>query len=245
MKTANVVQVDFSKPKALRLDDKVLLRDVWRALGEPRGDYSTWVVEKLEHYEKGSDFQTRKSEELNFIGKKVGRVEHVVTVQVALEIAANGHGETGHRVRRFFGECVRLLNETRPELVPTHTLPDAISADFLEQIAARMRAIEKQAQEDRKRALTSMGTAGGLAKTNSELRDRLGDGKNWLTVVAAQKRHPELASMTPAKLGALLRRASLEAGTGVRKVPDARWGEVNAYHTDIVVSVVQNAGEGQ
>ena len=122
----NIVKVDFTKPKALRLTDRVLLRDVWEALGKPRGDYSTWVTSKLTHYEKGSDFQTRKSEALNFLGKKLETTDHIATVQVVLEIVANGHGQTGHIVRRFFGECLRLLNVMCPDSVPSHTLPNTL-----------------------------------------------------------------------------------------------------------------------
>lgn len=224
---SNVIRIDFSKPQALRLDDQLVLREVWEALGQPRGEYQTWATERLEHYENGNDFQTRESDSLNFIGKKIGKVDHIVSVQVALEIAANGHGEVGHRVRRFFGECLRLLNETRPELVPTQTLPDVLSSDFLQQVTDRFRQLERDKAVADRRAFTAMGTAGGLAKANSQLRDRIGEGPRWLAASGVKARYGVELSET--SIGCRLKKFCVERGVEMQSVPHPRYGSVKSY----------------
>ena len=48
--------------------------------GQKGRDYR-FVKEKLEHYEKGSDFHVDKNVGMNNIGKNIESVEHVVTVE--------------------------------------------------------------------------------------------------------------------------------------------------------------------
>lgn len=124
---SNLIHIDFTKPTALKLDDQIVLRDMWKTLGEPHGRYDKWVERKLvEHYENGNDYKTDKKVLLN----NTEQIDHIVSIQTALEIAANGHGEMGNRVRKFFGACLRLLNEQ-------NTLPDPI--DVIEDLLGRFK----------------------------------------------------------------------------------------------------------
>ncbi len=115
-----VITVDFNTPRALNLDDKVSLRDIYKELVMRGGltgkdPFANWVKEKLSYYAENIDFfiVLEKSKSLNRNGKARASVAHeyYTSVQIAMEVLANGHGEIGHQMRRFMSGCVRLVNE--------------------------------------------------------------------------------------------------------------------------------------
>lgn len=108
-----VITVDFNTPRALNLDDTVSLRNIYKELVARGGltgkdPFANWVKEKLVYYAESIDYCSIL--EKSKIGNKPLR-EYYTTVQIAMEVLANGHGEVGHQMRRFMSGCVRLVNE--------------------------------------------------------------------------------------------------------------------------------------
>jgi hypothetical protein len=84
---------------------------------------------------------------------------------------------------------------------------------------------------------TSQVRNGSVTKENNklkgqiqDLKDTLGDGENYKSVLAGLKMFPELAGIDPSSLGKKLKKVSAEFGLKTISVPDSRYGSVNAYH---------------
>ena len=115
----SLIKIDFTKPRILQLDSELSLRDIYRRLVEIGGlssgtPFRDWVKEKLKYYQECRDFRVILRESSG--GRRAK--DYIATMQVAMEICANGHGEAGHEMRRFMSECVRLVNDTNPASLP-------------------------------------------------------------------------------------------------------------------------------
>ncbi len=111
---ANLVQIDFVNPKPIKLDDQVNLKDIFNILIEKgavseRTKYAHWIENKLRYYTENVDYYTsaKKSTRNGARGATIERV-HSTTIQVAMEVVANGHKEAGHQMRRYLTECLRM-----------------------------------------------------------------------------------------------------------------------------------------
>ncbi|SMF80631.1 hypothetical protein [Pseudobacteriovorax antillogorgiicola] len=114
---AEIVSVDFVNSKPINLDDKVNLRDIYQTLAEKGGiatsiDFNKWAHRKLQYYTENIDYFSFDKNVEREIGASY-RKEISTTVQVAMEIIANGHKEAGHEMRRFLTECIKLSMKER------------------------------------------------------------------------------------------------------------------------------------
>jgi phage anti-repressor protein len=110
----NIVTLDFKHAQPINLDDQVNLRDIFNVLVEKGAissnfDYNTWIARKLRYYTENTDYFTihKKVDRKSSRGSVVFK-DHTASVQVAMEIIANGHKEAGYEMRRFMTECIRL-----------------------------------------------------------------------------------------------------------------------------------------
>ena len=120
--SGNLVTIDFTTPMALRLDDQVSLRAIHAKLIEMGGlretsNFRDWVKKKLEYYTQDTDFTAEEKTSAVISGTYGDMpIEYYTSVQVAMEVVANGHKKAGHQMRHFMSECVRTVAENKIQL---------------------------------------------------------------------------------------------------------------------------------
>ncbi len=216
-KVSNVISIDFVNPKPLCLDDQVNLREIYEVLvakGAVSNNvlYATWVKRKLQYYTDNMDYFTitKKDNRKNTRGATISK-EHATTVQVAMEIIANGHKEAGHQMRRFLTNCLKLS-------ISKPTSPSDF-ADFMIEMANKLKKSES---------------------ANIALSEALGIATNWKSAVAWRKEFPELdiLSDTDKGLGIELSKRCKAMGFTRRKIEDSRWGHVWIYSREFIETIL-------
>ncbi len=183
-----------------------------------------------------------------------------MTVDTAKCIAMMSHTEEGDRVRAYFLECEKLVQENGLQ-VSLDQIPRFMTADFFQQVTDNFKRLEQERDEairtkayisDRKTA-TAMNTASLAVKSRNQvlelvkvkdetieqLNQRLGESEEWSTAVVAASRYPQLASLGQNRLGRLLAKKSREMGIEVRRAESERYPNgIGIYHRSVLEKVV-------
>jgi anti-repressor protein len=183
---------------------------------ESKQEFTTWVKARLQKYGfiEGTDF-------LINLSKSQGRpvTDYVLSLDTAKELAMVEANTKGQQARRYFIEAERALRAQT-------TLPASASqAELILQLAQqnvatekRLVAMEQQLAEVQAKALT----------TNT----------SYYTIAGYASLHRR--RITPTQANAYGRTAtalSKHCGREVDKIHDARYGQVNAYHVEVLKQV--------
>ena len=114
---------------------------------EVNRDFSTWITGRIDqfNFSHGEDFI---ADSIPQNGGKGGRplVEYFITIDMAKELAMVERNEQGKKVRKYFIECEKKLNDQSPAHILPQTFADALrlAADQQEVIQAQAAQIECQ-----------------------------------------------------------------------------------------------------
>lgn len=136
---------------------------------------------------------------------------------------------------------VRRLDELEKQVMPK-TLPEALRAYAneleMKELAMKQRdeAIKTKAWISDKKTATAMATASVAVRQAETLKDQIGESKTWKTVKAIPwlKDCFELSKPAYKAIGVQLSKISKALGLSPKKVPDTEWGNINAYHIDVI-----------
>lgn len=153
-------------------------------------------------------------------------IDHQITLGMAKEISMIQRTEKGKQARLYFIECEKQLRQQKqlPQNYKEALQALITSEEEKERIEReRDEAVRAKAYISDTKTATALGKVGGLTKENNRLRAKLDICANFMTVIEAQ-------SMTSKVIDwRRLRDYCLSYGLEIRKVPDERYGQVNAY----------------
>ena len=273
IRSSNLVTIDFTTQTQLNLDDQVSLRDMHKKLIErnglkPTSNFRDWVKKKLEHYNEYIDFI--KAEEKNS-ASITGQftTEYYTTVQIAMEILANGHGKAGHEMRKFMSGCVRCVAEdivdrhpklpfdiSDPDSVLTYAREVYVKEHTLRLVAEDQADKEKAAREEaerlrtkihKSRESTSTAKLGGLTASHNRLKEKIKlledrapvEEEIWKTAAGWKKVTPQLKRTSESELGRTLAKFFRTNSLEIRSIPDVKFGKLNIYSEDGVSKFVK------
>ncbi len=250
----NLIQIDFKTPIPIKLDDQVNLRDIFDVLVEKGAvaktlDFNKWASRKLTYYIENIDYLIFDKKVENS-GRGAPSKEITTTIQVAMEVIANGHKEAGHQMRRFLTECLRLSTEQQKPKDLSDLLIEAGNR-LKQEHALRIQAERDRAKIGDKKVATAMATASAAVrrlktseKTNEKLLAQLGEAKKWKTAIAWQNKYPQLAtvSKSDSALGRLFSKISRKWNFEIREIEDVRWGTVKVYEQSAALKILELYG---
>jgi anti-repressor protein len=193
----------------------VSARDLHSFLGS-RQEFTTWIKGRLQKYGfiEGTDF-------LINLSKSQGRpiTDYILSLDTAKELAMVEANAKGQQARRYFIEAERALR------AQSSTIPQLTTAEMILQLAQqsveaerRLVSLEQKVAETQARALI----------TNTD----------YYTIAGYASLHRR--RLTPKQANAYGRTAtalSKHCGCEVDKIHDARYGQVNAYHVEVLKQV--------
>jgi anti-repressor protein len=194
----------------------VSARDLHQFL-ESRQEFTTWIKDRLAKYGfiEGTDFLINLSRSPN----NRQTTEYVLSLDTAKELAMVEANAKGQQARRYFIEAERALR------AQTAATPQLTTAEMILQLAQqsveaerRLVSLEQQLEEVKAKALT----------TNT----------SYYTIAGYASLHRR--RLTPTQANAYGRTAtalSKHCGCEVDKIHDARYGQVNAYHVEVLKQV--------
>lgn len=217
-------------------------RELHAYLGN-RDHFSTWIADRTDQFgfAQGADFETY-SESSEKGGRP--RIEYVTTLDMAKELSMVERTSKGKEARQYFIECERRALQAANDPTPVAQLPhDYITAlEHLlvskrsEQLAIEQRdhAVATKSQIGGRREASAMARASVAVREVNRLKSELGRGQTHATVTAVER-------ATGQKSGSIdwrpLKKWSKEHGQASRSVPDARYGQVQAWPADAWGSV--------
>jgi len=178
-------------------------------------DFSTWVKDRIEkrRFIVNEDFTT-------ILGESTGgrpSKEYHLTIETAKMISMLENNDKGDEVRRYFIECEKKMKGELVSLSPAEL-------------------ILHQAQQlvDQEKRMSKMNNRIDLIEAHQTTRN-----EDWFTVAGyCSLKRIQVSQLQAADLGRRCAKLSRENGFGIESVPDARFGRVNIYHTDILEEIV-------
>ena len=205
IRSSNLITIDFTTPTKLNLDDQVSLRDLYERLLELHSidkatRFNDWVKRRIEFYVEDVDFIVVTHKEVTVDRHGFSRAsttkEYHTTVQIAMELLANGNGKAGHEMRQFMSACVRQVSESKvvegqqklpfdisdPDSILTYAREVYIKEHTLRLVAEDQADKEKAAREEaerlrnkihKSRESTSTAKLGGLTASHNRLKEKI------------------------------------------------------------------------
>lgn len=166
------------------LTKAVSARDLYAFL-EINRDFSTWITGRIDQFDfcHGEDFIASTIPQN---GGKGGRplIEYFITIDMAKELAMVERNDQGKKVRKYFIECEKKLQQQAPQFNIPQTLPEALrlAADLADQLAiAAPKVAVYELLADRKGDVSTTIVAKELGTTAIKLNKFLRDkGVKWL-----------------------------------------------------------------
>lgn len=192
--------------------------------------FKDWIARRITDYgfEEGLDFCSFLSESSGGRPAK----EYAITIDMAKELAMVERNDKGKQARMYFIECERLAKS----MAVTPALPQTLSAalrfaadqaDAREKAEAeRDHAVATKALIGSKREATAMATASAANREAGKLRNELGCGIRFATVIAVERaagRELDSQDWRP------LKKWCETNGIAPTEVPDKRYGFVKAW----------------
>lgn len=236
--------------QVLKIEEKeggintVNARDLHNFL-ESKQDYSTWIKNRIEQYDftQGVDFIQFH----NFVeSNSKARIEYYLTIDMAKELSMVEKNEKGKIARKYFIDIEKQFKQSKPkELSRLDILELAIQSekDRLRAIAARDEALATKAHISDKKTATALATASvavreknKVLKENEILKEQIGDAQNYKQVKSLSflKDYFILKPVVYQQIGKILTKISKEINQDIKMIPDTTYGEVKAYHIDVI-----------
>jgi len=220
--------------------NSVNARDLWKALDVKR-DFNAWMndtKEILETYEEGEDYirVTKDRNNKDVVVKKTLRlkgkqVDYIITLDMAKHIAMMSHTPKGKEVRKYFIQIEKQYRADKEK--EAQDLQEILNdTDKFLDMAIKLRdernkAIKEKAWIGTKREATAMATASKEKKRANKLQIILDESLEWASI-----KKVEIATGRKFKWREL-KKISQQLNHPPRKVFDANYGEVNAYHRTV------------
>lgn len=188
----------------------VNMRDVWKFV-ESKRDFSEWVKDRLTDLVKGEDFIVvhKTGDHRGHDGK-----DYVVTVDCAKAICMLERNEKGKQLRAYFIEMEKVALTKQPVLPQNYK--------------EALRALLQSEEEKELLAASNLTLA---------IKVREAESFNCLAGACARFGWQQGTAQWRSAMGVLAVRVQAELGTRTEKIPDARFGNVNA-HDDRVWQVI-------
>jgi phage anti-repressor protein len=184
-------------------------RDLWEFL-EVKTKYSDWVNRRILEYDfiQNIDFITVLKNETSPPTKLC-----FMSLDMAKELSMVERNEKGKKARQYFIECERQIKELTP---------------------AEMLLKQSQLMVEQERKMLIMNNRLDLIEAKQTTRQ-----ENFFTVAGyCSLKRIQVSQLQAADLGRKCAKLSREKEYKVESVPDARFGRVNIYHTDILEKIV-------
>lgn len=130
---------------------------------------------------------------------------------------------------------LELEAKTGALLLPNFNNPIEAARAWADAKEAEQKAIATKAQINDKRTATIMGRLGNATKKIKSLEDKLQDVGNYLSIIAAKiPQRVDTQMKSNVQSWRLLKQISSDMQLPPKKVQDQRYGEVLAYHIDVI-----------
>lgn len=192
-------------------------------------DFSNWIKDRIEKYgfDEGEDYILFDSPNLaNQTGRGGDRKSkaYLLSMDCAKEIAMAENNERGRQVRRYFIECERRYKETHA-LTPAEQLLASV------QLTVDM----ERRQREQQRQLTAIESR----LDHVEARQVTKDTSFYTVSGYCSLRHRSVDRAEAIRLGKEAARLSRECGLMIGKEYDAKYGQINTYHIDVLTAVCE------
>lgn len=185
-------------------------RNLWNFI-ESGQDFSHWITNRIEKY----GFVENEDFTIVLTKSNGGRPskEYHVTTDMAKELSMVERNEKGKQARQYFIECERQVKELTPAELILQQAQQLVDQEN------RLKTIESQV---------------ALIEAKQTTRQ-----DNFFTVAGyCSLKRIQVSQLQSADLGRKCAKLSREKDYTIETVPDARFGRVNIYHTDILQEIV-------
>jgi len=192
----------------------VSARDLYEFL-ESKQDFSHWISNRISQYGfiEDEDFTIILSKSN---GGRPSREYHI-SVDMAKELSMVERNEKGKEARQYFIKMENLAKNQIEELSPAQLILK--QAQQLVEYEKRMDKVERKVD---------------LIEAKQTTRN-----SDHFTVAGYCSLHRiQVSQLQAAELGRKCAKLSREKGYTIETVPDARFGRVNIYHTDVLQKIV-------
>lgn len=216
-------------------------------------EFSNWIKDRINKYGfiENQDYIIIQDNAFANSGNHTScgfktKIEYHLTIDMAKELSMVEKNEKGKIARLYFIECEKKLREIKPkELSRLDILELAIQSEKerLRAIAARDEALATKAYISDKKTATALATASiavreknKVLKENEILKEQIGDAQNYKQVKAISflRDYFTLKPVVYQQIGKILTKISKEINQDVKMIPDTTYGEVKAYHIDVI-----------
>ncbi len=205
--------------------NSINLRELHGELGSKK-DFSNWAKKNLELFDEGVDFVSFAQTVERETGASV-RKEYVVILDVAKHISMLQRTDKGRDVRQHFIDF-----EKQNIMESSYLIGDPIKRAEA-WIEEQKRHKAKKALIGSKREATAMATASVATKRAKKLEVLLDESKEWASVKRME------IMMGNHFDWRRLKETSASMNISPRKIFDANYGEVNAYHSSVWMAVYE------
>lgn len=197
----------------------VLLRDLWEFLGIGK-HYTDWAATQLRLFKEGLDYEILNNSNIlpPFVNKGRPRIDHIVTLDVAKNIAMMSRTQKGAEVRDYFVECEKKL----------------FSVSSIMSVLAKQSEVIAHLQRDNKMCVEELARIMGRVNV---LEENL-PPEDYFTIRAwCNREDVGISIKSRAVLGRAASRLSRERGVRIEKISNSSFGTLNVYHEDILIEL--------
>ena len=209
--------------------EKVVYGSELHAVLEVKTPYRIWSERRLEDCDA--------VESLDFQGVQIctpsgqHRVDHIILLDTAKEMAMLERNDKGKQVRRYF---IEVEKKYRAATAPMTQLE--IAKMSLDMLIEQERRLTKQ--EQKTHLLESAQQE--LSEAVDDLKNEINHPNDYYSVAGyANKIGMRIDVQAAAKLGKKAAKESYAKGYQIYKINDPRFGTVNTYHSDILKEIMQ------
>lgn len=208
----------------------VSARELHRFL-EVKKDFSNWIKTYVKNSNygliEGVDYTTYKANSTRSVPRP--RIEYILKLDTAKELAMLSNVPKGKEVRQYFIECEKQLNKNKLPISYKDALLELVATiEEKEKLEARGNLMMLQREDSSFRHIkVVLADNKALEEELDDTQKELGILNNYYTVSRAQKQFKGNFKWQELKSN------SIALGYEIKKVPCPRYGEANAYHSDV------------
>ena len=198
---------------------------------EVKKDFSDWIKTYVKNSNyglvEGVDFTTYKGNSTRSVPRP--RIEYILKLDTAKELAMLSNVSKGKVVRQYFIECEKQLNKNKLPISYKDALLELVATiEEKEKLEARGNLMMLQREDSSFRHIKLvLSDNKALEEELEDTQKELGILNNYYTVTRAQKYFKKNFKWQK------LKSKSIALGYEIKKVPCPRYGEANAYHSDV------------
>ena len=198
-------------------------------------DFSNWIKDRIEKYGfvENEDYQKCSPNLATDSNVAHNRIEYIISLDMAKELAMVENNNKGKQARRYFIEVEKKAVALQSALAPmTHEemmlqVMTTLTAQVAEQKAIAQEAIRTKAEIGSRREATAMNLASQKSKEVKRLEIQLDSSKDYATV-----RKVQIVCGIEANWREL-KKESISLGLDIHTVPDELYGSVKSYHKEV------------